>query len=82
MTVRAAAPLPAYLRREEDDERLLQIFLARLRRLLHQHAEHAEFLNADGVRLLQQAIFSTYCDCRVLGGQALAQGLVRTRRSA
>ena len=62
------------------DEALLGLFLARLRRLLQQRSDRADALNAEGVRLLDQSIFSTYCDCRALGGAAIASGLVQTGR--
>lgn len=61
-----------------NEEHLLGIFLNRLRRLMQHRAQHASALNPDGIRLLDHAIFSTYCDCRRLGGQAVAQGLVQT----
>ncbi len=60
------------------DERLLAVFLERLRRMLVQRAEHAPELSPGGLRLLDRAIFSTYCDCRTLGGQAIATGLLET----
>ena len=61
-----------------SDEALLGLFLARLRRLLQQRSDRLDALNAEGVRLLDQSIFSTYCDCRALGGAAIASGLVQT----
>lgn len=64
------------------DERLLAVFLERLRRLLDQRAEHASALNPDGLRLLDRAIFSTYCDCRALGGQAIARGVIDSMKRA
>ena len=60
------------------NERLLGVFLSRLRRLLQHRVERAAALNPEGIRLLNHAIFSTYCDCRTLGGQAIAQGLIQT----
>lgn len=60
------------------EDQLLGIFLNRLRRLMQHRVQHAGALNPDGIRLLDHAIFSTYCDCRRLGGQAVAQGLVQT----
>ncbi len=61
-----------------SDERLLGIFLSRLRRLMRHRAERSSALNPEGIRLLDRAIFSTYCDCRTLGGQAIAQGIIRS----
>jgi hypothetical protein len=37
-------------------------FLRRLNRLLRLRAEQAVQLNDDGVRLIDRAIYSTYCD--------------------
>lgn len=60
----------------QSDEQLLSLFLGRLRRLLQQRVERSAALNTDGIRLLDHAIFSTYCDCRTLGGEVMAQGLI------
>jgi|GEM_PF-4923450 len=38
-------------------------FLRRLNRLLRLRYEQSPQLNAEGVRLLDWAIYSTYCDC-------------------
>ena len=59
-------------------DHLLSIFLNRLRRLIEHRIQHADALNPEGIHLLDHAIFSTYCDCRRLGGQAVAQGLVQS----
>lgn len=49
----------------------------RLRRLLDLRARHVDGLNARGVRLLDQAIYSTYCDLRTAGCEKQAQRLLR-----
>ncbi len=50
--------------------------LGRLGRLVDLRAAHDPNLNAGGRRLLQQAIFSTYVDCRDLGLDAAAQAIL------
>ena len=51
-------------------------FLRRLNRLLRLRAEQAVQLNDDGVRLIDRAIYSTYCDAVDLGVMEEAQKLV------
>lgn len=52
------------LRERESTYSPLQLhFLRRLNRLLRLRYEQGTQLNAEGVRLLDWAIYSTYCDC-------------------
>ena len=50
--------------------------LQRLQRLLALRDSHASHLNDEGRRLLDHAIFTTFVDCRELGGEALAAALL------
>ena len=50
--------------------------LQRLQRLLALRDAHASNLNAEGRRLLDHAIFTTFVDCRDLGGEARASALL------
>jgi len=51
-------------------------FLRRLNRLLRLRAEQAVQLNNDGVRLIDRAIYSTYCDAVDLSVAGEAQKLL------
>ncbi len=51
-------------------------FLRRLNRLLRLRSEQTSQLNEDGVRLIDRAIYSTYCDAADLGVTAEAQKLL------
>lgn len=51
-------------------------FLRRLNRLLRLRGEQSGQLNEDGVRLIDRAIYSTYCDSVDLGVAAEAQKLL------
>lgn len=51
-------------------------FLRRLNRLLRLRAEQAVQLNDDGVRLIDRAIYSTYCDAVDLSVAGEAQKLL------
>ena len=51
-------------------------FLRRLNRLLRLRAEQAGQLNDEGVRLIDRAIYSTYCDAVDLEIAAEAQKLL------
>lgn len=51
-------------------------FLRRLNRLLRLRSEQAGQLNEEGVRLVDRAIYSTYCDAVDLGVAAEAQKLL------
>lgn len=51
-------------------------FLRRLNRLLRLRAEQAGQLNEEGVRLIDRAIYSTYCDAVDLEVAAEAQKLL------
>jgi len=52
-------------------------FLRRLNRLLRLRHEQSRELNGDGVRLIDRAIYSTYCDACDVGAADHAQGLLR-----
>ena len=50
--------------------------LDRLQRLLALRDAHEAHLNDEGRRLLDHAIFTTFVDCRDLGGEARASALL------
>ena len=52
-------------------------FLRRLNRLLRLRHEQSRELNGDGVRLIDRAIYSTYCDACDVGVVSEAQKLLR-----
>jgi hypothetical protein len=52
-------------------------FLRRLNRLLRLRQEQSTELNGEGVRLIDRAIYSTYCDACDVGVVAEAQKLLR-----
>ncbi len=52
-------------------------YLRRLNRLLRLRADQARQLNGEGLRLIDRAIYSTYCDAVDLGVPAEAQALVQ-----
>jgi hypothetical protein len=52
-------------------------FLRRLNRLLRLRTDQTAQLNADGVLLIDRAIYSTYCDAVDLGVAEEAQKLVQ-----
>ena len=52
-------------------------FLRRLNRLLRTRQEQIRELNSDGLRLIDRAIYSTYCDTCDLGITEEAQKLLR-----
>jgi hypothetical protein len=51
-------------------------YLRRLNRMLRLRSEQTRQLNEDGVRLLDRAIYSTYCDAVDLGVTGEAQRLL------
>ncbi len=51
-------------------------YLRRLNRMLRLRSEQSRQLNDDGVRLLDRAIYSTYCDAVDLGVTNEAQRLL------
>jgi hypothetical protein len=51
-------------------------YLRRLNRMLRLRSEQSGQLNEDGVRLLDRAIYSTYCDAVELGVTGEAQRLL------
>lgn len=63
----AAAPLPGGWLGQQ---------LQRLQRLMALRDAHATHLNDEGRRLLDHAIFTTFVDCRDLGGEQLASSLL------
>ena len=62
---------------EERYSSLQLFFLRRLSRLLQVRQQQAGQLNGEGLRLLDGAIFSTYCDCVDLGLGQEAQRVVQ-----
>jgi hypothetical protein len=52
-------------------------YLRRLGRLLRLRADQSGQLNEDGLRLIDRAIYSTYCDAVDLGVTSEAQRLVQ-----
>jgi hypothetical protein len=52
-------------------------FLRRLNRLLRLRREQSAELNVDGVRLIDRAIYATYCDASDVGVTEEAQKLLR-----
>jgi hypothetical protein len=52
-------------------------FLRRLNRLLRLRQEQSTELNGEGVRLIDRAIYSTYCDACDVGVVTEAQKLLR-----
>jgi hypothetical protein len=51
-------------------------YLRRLNRLLRLRADQRGLLNEEGARLIDRAIYSTYCDAADLGVTAEAQKLL------
>jgi hypothetical protein len=65
------------IRESESPYSPLQLhFLRRLNRLLRLRSEQTAELNEDGVRLIDRAIYSTYCDAVDLGVAEEAQKLL------
>lgn len=52
-------------------------YLRRLNRLLRLRADQRDLLNDEGARLIDRAIYSTYCDATDLGVTAEAQKLLQ-----
>jgi hypothetical protein len=64
---------------DETQYSALQLhYLERLNRLLRLRQEQGEQLNPEGVRLLDRAIYSTYCSCIDMGIAQEAQRLIRS----
>lgn len=65
------------IRETEGSHSPLQLhYLRRLNRMLRLRSEQSRQLNEDGVRLLDRAIYSTYCDAVDLGVTGEAQRLL------
>ena len=65
------------IKESEDSYSPLQLhYLRRLNRLLRLRGDQLGQLNEDGVRLIDRAIYSTYCDAVDLGVTAEAQKLL------
>lgn len=65
------------IKESESSYSALQLhFLRRLNRLLRLRGDQASEVNADGLRLIDRAIYSTYCDAVDLGVGAEAQKLL------
>ncbi len=74
---RAMEELAAPVVESEASYSLLQLyFLRRLQRLLRLRQEQGPQLNGDGVRLIDRAIYSTYCDAVEAGVTNEAQKLL------
>ncbi len=56
---------------------LQQHFLARLRRLLRLRKDQAGKLNEGGLRLIDRAVYTTYCDAVDCGVTIVAQQLLQ-----
>jgi hypothetical protein len=67
---------------EGSYSKLQRHFLKRLSRLLNLRAEQSGQLNDDGLRLIDRAIYSTYCDAVDLGVTADAQRLLHQSADA
>lgn len=52
-------------------------FLRRLQRLLRLRTEQSDELNGDGLRLIDRAIYATYCDATDVGVAEAAQDILR-----
>jgi hypothetical protein len=62
----------------EADYSPLQLhFLRRLQRLLRLRNEQSDELNGDGLRLIDRAIYATYCDATDVGVAEAAQDILR-----
>jgi hypothetical protein len=68
-------------RTDLDHERWALVFLARLARLCHLEERFVSSPDVveDPQRLVQKAIFATYCDCISLGCKAEAERLLAPR---
>ncbi len=65
------------IKESESSYSALQLhFLRRLNRLLRLRADQSGQLNQDGLRLIDRAIYSTYCDAVDLGVTREAQNLL------
>ena len=65
------------IRETDGSHSPLQLYyLRRLNRMLRLRSEQSGQLNEDGVRLLDRAIYSTYCDAVDLGVTGEAQRLL------
>ena len=53
-------------------------FLSQLARMLRLRSEQSSQLNEEGVRLIDRAIYSTYCDAVDIGVADEAQSLLHT----
>ncbi len=74
----AGVPFPSWTTTEA---RLADLFVRRLRRLLIIRDDHASRLNGGGLRLVDQAIYSTYCDCIEVGVEIEARSLLKGPRA-
>ncbi len=58
------------------------LFVSRLERLIRLRREYNQDLNPLGLRLLDRAIYATYCDCIDYGAGDEAQALMVGRQPA
>jgi len=56
-------------------------FLTRLRRMVRLRREQSELLSPEGLRLLDWAIYSTFCDCLEQGVANEGRSIIRTERA-
>lgn len=61
---------------EKGLNEMQRLFLDRLEGLLQRRQEAASTLSREAIRLLDRAIYSTYCDCLALGVGELAHALL------
>ncbi len=61
-------------------EQLRDGYLNRLRRLLRLRRDNFEDLNEQGLRLLDQSIFASYCDCLDIGQGDEAKSILKNVR--
>ena len=57
-------------------EQLTDGYLNRLRHLLNIRRKHFEELNKEGLKLVDESIFRTYCDCLDIGQVELAREIL------
>jgi hypothetical protein len=78
-----AEPIPATgLAVRIAPDPLQNLFLRRLTRLVHQESEWHTRVEPDDwrIKLIQRAIYSTYCDCATTEAGETARDLIHNRR--
>ena len=69
-------PLDVLPEASPGDERFVDLYTRRLRRLVAIRRDHGDRMNEQGLRLLDRSIYSTFCDCRDLGAGARGRQLI------